>query len=138
MLDLKKRICRDNNLRNSLRNILNNINNNFSNHFSNKQGHNWRNAPSYFSYTVSYAVVVVLLSLIASEAMAVDLGKFGKGVTDPLVKFANDYWIYAAGIGGIATALLSEGDGRVRIIRGGTVFVGASAICMGILAAMAP
>lgn len=98
-----------------------------------RNNNNWRNSGLY----LSYGIIGLLLTLISLESLAVDLGKFGKGVTEPLVKFATDYWIYGAGIGGIATALLSEGDGRVRIIRGGTVFVGSSAICMGILAAMA-
>ncbi|WP_341756138.1 MULTISPECIES: hypothetical protein [unclassified Candidatus Tisiphia] len=94
---------------------------------------NWSNTLSHFSY----GIIIILLSTIASESLAVDLGRFGKGVTEPLVKFATDYWIYGAGLGGIFTALMSEGDGRVRVIRGGTVFVGSSAICMGILAAIA-
>ncbi len=94
---------------------------------------NWSNTFSYFSY----GIVAILLITIASESLAVDLGRFGKGATEPLVKFATDYWIYGAGLGGIFTAILSEGDGRVRVVRGGTVFVGSSAICMGILAAMA-
>lgn len=85
---------------------------------------------------LGYAMLAILLSLIASDTFAVDLAKFGKGVTDPMVKFAEDYWVYGAGIGGITTSLLSEGDGRTRVIRGGTVFLGASAICTGILAAL--
>lgn len=94
---------------------------------------NWSNTLSYFSY----GIIIILLTTIASESLAVDLGRFGKGVTEPLVKFATDYWIYGAGLGGIFTAILSEGDGRIRLVRGGTVFVGSSAICMGILAAIA-
>ncbi|WP_425363586.1 hypothetical protein [Candidatus Tisiphia endosymbiont of Hybos culiciformis] len=94
---------------------------------------NWGNTFSYFSY----GIIGILLSTIASESLAVDLGRFGKGVVDPLVKFATDYWVYGAGLGGIFTAILSEGDGRVRVVRGGTVFVGSSAICMGILATIA-
>ena len=90
-----------------------------------------------FTY-IGYGMIGLLLTTVAAEAMAVDLARFGRGVTEPMVRFATDYWVYGAGIGGIATALLSEGDGRVRIIRGGTVFLGSSAICMGILAAMAP
>jgi hypothetical protein len=93
---------------------------------------NWSKSFSYFSYVI----IATVLTLVSSESLAVDLGKFGKGVTEPLVKFAADYWVYGAGIGGITTALLSEGDGRTRVFRGGTVFVGSSAICMGILAAM--
>lgn len=85
---------------------------------------------------IGYGMVCLLLATGASEAMAVDLDQFGAGITTPLVAFATKYWVYGAAIGGIATALLSEGDGRVRIIRGGTVFVGSSAICMGILAAL--
>jgi hypothetical protein len=94
---------------------------------------NWNKS---FLY-LSYGIIGILLTLITSESLAVDLGKFGKGVTEPLVKFAADYWVYGAGIGGITTAIMSEGDGRVRVFRGGTVFIGSSAICMGILAAMA-
>lgn len=85
---------------------------------------------------IGYGMFCLLLAVGASEAMAIDLDKFGTGITTPLVGFATKYWVYGAAIGGIATALLSEGDGRVRIIRGGTVFVGSSAICMGILAAL--
>ncbi len=84
---------------------------------------------------LSYGVMMVLLA-VAGESLAVDLNKFGKGVTEPMVRFASDYWVYGSGLGGIATSILSEGDGRVRIIRGGTVFLGSSAVCMGILAAM--
>lgn len=84
---------------------------------------------------LSYVVMMVLLA-VAGESLAVDLNKFGKGVTEPMVRFASDYWVYGSGLGGIATSILSEGDGRVRIIRGGTVFLGSSAVCMGILAAM--
>ena len=78
----------------------------------------------------------LMLLAVAGESLAVDLNKFGKGVTEPMVRFASDYWVYGSGLGGIATSILSEGDGRVRIIRGGTVFLGSSAVCMGILAAM--
>lgn len=94
---------------------------------------NWNDTLSYFSY----GIICILLTTIASESLAVDLGRFGKGVIDPLVKFATDYWVYGAGLGGIFTTVLSEGDGRVRVVRGGTVFVGSSAICMGILSAIA-
>lgn len=85
---------------------------------------------------IGYGMFCLLLAAGASEAMAIDLDKFGTGITTPLIGFATKYWVYGAAIGGIATSLLSEGDGRVRIIRGGTVFVGSSAICMGILAAL--
>ena len=85
---------------------------------------------------LGYGMVCLLLAVGSSEAMAVNLDQFGTGMATPLVNFATKYWVYGAGIGGIATSLLSEGDGRVRIIRGGTVFVGASSICMGILASL--
>ena len=132
MVDSKRIPAATNEIVNRERCLSNGID--VSNYRSNK---NLTNSQSHNTIAyIAYGMICFLLAIIASEAIAVDLDKFGKGVTEPMVKFASEYWVYGAGIGGIATALLSEGDGRIRIIRGGTVFLGSSAICMGILAAL--
>ena len=134
-MDLKKIQATSNEIISRQKHLSNYLDNGIDANYHNSKNSNHNQSNNTFAY-IGYGMVCVLLATIASVAMAVDLDKFGKGVTSPMVKFTSEYWVYGAGIGGIATALLSEGDGRIRIIRGGTVFLGSSAICMGILAAM--
>ena len=88
---------------------------------------------------IPYVIFAIALCLVSGEVLAdFDLKKFGTGMTTPVVTFVKDFWYYGTGAGGAAAAVLGEGDGRTRIVRGLGVFVGASAVVAGIIAMVAP
>ena len=62
------------------------------------------------------ASMVIALGLDPSETMAFDVSAAGKAMTDPVVKFVNDYWaagVLAVGAGG---AMVAPGDLRTKSI----------------------
>ncbi len=65
---------------------------------------------------ISGALAGFLLTVLPIEVMAFDLDAAGKAITDPVVKFINDYWpagVMAVGSGG---AIAAQGDLRTRAI----------------------
>lgn len=81
---------------------------------------------------VSGAIAGVLFSLLPMEAMGFDLDAAGKAVTDPVVKFINDYWpagVMAVGSGG---AIAAQGDLRTRAIGFGVGAGLAGLVMMGV------
>ena len=83
-----------------------------------------------------YIVVASSLAFISVEALAAfDIDKGMTAWSTPLLKAAGDHWGKLAAIGGVGTAVISQGDMRLRATNalvGTTAVAGACLLILGI------
>lgn len=90
----------------------------------------------YLSHVAKVMSYLLVACYFTESFAAFDLDKAAVAATDPLLKFCKDHWGKFIGLAGIGTAIISDGDMRTRAVRAGIGCGCASAVVLGVMAAI--